>query len=88
MHTLNQGEFLGHISRRFDTHQGLALVETRYHTSVYQGRHFHQNTHLTLFLQGGTFEKRKHLSYVVRPGDLHFYYSGEIHQNLKHPISL
>ncbi|MVM33389.1 helix-turn-helix domain-containing protein [Spirosoma sp. HMF4905] len=82
MYILNQGEFLGHISRRFDTHQGLTLIETVYHTYVYQGSHFHQNTHLTLFLQGGTFEKRKHLSDDVRPGNLRFYYSGEIHQNL------
>ncbi|WP_080059378.1 helix-turn-helix transcriptional regulator [Spirosoma aerolatum] len=82
MHHLRQGEFLGHISQRFDTQQGLALIETVYHTQVYQGPHAHHNSHLTLFLQGGTFERRKHFNQAVTPGHLLFYYSGELHQNL------
>lgn len=82
MHNLKQGEFLGHVSQRLDTQQGLTFVETVYHTHVYQGPHTHPNSHLTLFLQGGTFEKRKHLSQAVTPGHLLFYYSGELHQNL------
>ncbi|CAM3583173.1 AraC family transcriptional regulator [Flavobacterium chungbukense] len=81
MYELEKEKYLGNTKNIFNTHEGLAVVETEYQNKVYEGWHSHNNAHITLFLNGGTTEKRKNFSETVGPGSLLFYHSDELHLN-------
>ncbi len=81
MYELEKETYLGNTKNIFNTHEGIAVVETEYQNKVYEGWHSHNNAHITLFLKGGTTEKRKNSSETIGPGSLLFYHSDELHLN-------
>ncbi|SFC59693.1 AraC family transcriptional regulator [Flavobacterium phragmitis] len=81
MYELEKEKYLGSTKNIFNTNEGIAIVETEYQNTVYEGWHSHNNAHITLFLKGGTTEKRKNFSETVGSGSLLFYHSDELHLN-------
>lgn len=65
---LKAGRYLGHNKRSWDAN-GVFVSETAYHSKVFEGWHYHENTHITLILQGGNREQRR---------DMEIYYQLEI----------
>ena len=81
MYELEKERYLGNTKRSFTGAEGLSVIETEYHSKVFEGWHSHENAHITLFLKGGTLEKRKQASHTVSPGSILFYHSDELHLN-------
>src|SRR5690606_35763274 len=83
---LNGGRYLGSNKRSWNAN-GVLVSETEYHSKVFEGWHYHENSHITLILQGGNSEQRKNREYEAVPGEILFYNSGELHRNIntKHP---
>lgn len=81
MYELTKERYLGHTKRSYTDAPGLSVIETQYHSKVFEGWHSHENAHITLFLKGGTLEKRKQGSHSVAPGSILFYHSDELHLN-------
>lgn len=81
MYELEKERYLGNTKRSFTAAEGLSLIETEYHSKVFEGWHSHENAHITLFLKGGTLEKRRASSLPVSPGSMLFYHSDELHLN-------
>lgn len=83
---LKAGRYLGSNKRSWDAN-GLFVSETEYHSNVFEGWHYHENSHITLILQGGNREQRRNREFESVPGEIVFYASGELHRNLntKHP---
>jgi AraC family transcriptional regulator len=83
---LRAGRYLGSNKKSWDAN-GILVSETEYHSKVFEGWHYHENSHLTLILQGGNREQRKKGEFEAAPGTIVFYASGELHRNLntEHP---
>ena len=81
MFELEKERYLGSTKRSYTGAQGLSVIETEYHSKVFEGWHSHENAHITLFLKGGTLEKRKLGSHSISPGSILFYHSDELHLN-------
>lgn len=83
---LKGGRYLGSNKRSWDAN-GVFVSETEYHSRVFEGWHYHENSHITFILQGGNREQRKNREFESGPGKILFYASGELHRNLntKHP---
>lgn len=83
---LKGGRYLGSNKRSWDAN-GIFVSETEYHSKVFEGWHYHENSHITLILQGGNREQRKNREYESGLGEIRFYASGEFHRNLNtmHP---
>lgn len=83
---LTGGKYLGSNKRSWDAH-GVFVSETEYHSKVFEGWHYHENSHMTFILQGGNREQRKNEEFEAVPGSILFYPSGILHRNLntRHP---
>jgi AraC family transcriptional regulator len=83
---LKGGRYLGSNRRSWDAN-GIFISETEYHSKVFEGWHYHENSHLTFILQGGNREQRKNREFEAAPGTIVFYAGGELHRNLNtaHP---
>src|SRR5687768_16851610 len=86
MRHLKGGRYLGSNKRSWDAN-GIFVSETEYHSKVFEGWHYHENSHLTFILQGGNREQRKNREFEAAPGTIVFYAGGELHRNLNtaHP---
>jgi len=81
MYELEKERYLGKTKRSYTGAEGLSVIETEYHSKVFEGWHSHENAHITLFLKGGTLEKRKQANHSVSTGSIIFYHSDELHLN-------
>ena len=83
---LKGGRYLGSNKRSWEAN-GVFVSETEYHSKVFEGWHYHENSHITFILQGGNREQRKNQELEAIPGEILFYASGELHRNLntRHP---
>lgn len=83
---LHGGSYLGSNKKSWKAN-GVFISETEYHSKVFEGWHYHENSHITLILQGGNREQRKNQELEAIPGKILFYASGELHRNLntRHP---
>jgi AraC family transcriptional regulator len=83
---LESGRYLG-LNKRSWNAKGVYVSETEYHSKVFEGWHYHENSHITFILQGGNREQRNAREFQAVPGSIAFYPSGELHRNLntKHP---
>lgn len=86
MLNLQCGEYLGSTRRKYDA-EGVVVSEIEYHERVFEGWHFHKNSHITFIVSGGNREQRKHAELEASPGSVMIYNSGELHRNLNtlHP---
>ena len=83
---LKGGSYLGSNKKSWAAN-GVLISETEYHSKVFEGWHYHENSHITFILQGGNREQRKSGELEAIPGEIFFYASGELHRNLntRHP---
>jgi AraC family transcriptional regulator len=77
---LASGTYLGRNANSF-TADGLIVSETYYHTDVFDGWHYHENTHLTFLLKGGNWEERKKGTFQNAAGQVMVYTSNDLHRN-------
>jgi AraC family transcriptional regulator len=83
---LKSGRYLGSNKRSWEAN-GVFISETEYHAKVFEGWHYHENSHITLILQGGNREQRSNREIESEPGKILFYANSELHRNVntKHP---
>jgi AraC family transcriptional regulator len=80
--TLLTGNYSGKIIRGFHK-DGLIINAITYSPeNCDTSFHAHVNPHISFVLRGGSREKRGQMSYERRPGEIHFYTEGEIHQTV------
>ena len=82
MQALDKGKYSGKIIdiSRYD---GIIADVTSYSESeVTDFVHYHENPHLSFILEGGNLEKRRSAEFERLPGQVMFFYSGEVHQSI------
>jgi AraC family transcriptional regulator len=85
--TLLAGNYSGKIIRGFHK-EGLMINAIAYSPeNCDTSFHAHFNPHISFVLRGGSREKRGQTSYERRPGNIHFYDEGEIHQTIPATLS-
>lgn len=88
MQKLNAGNFLGSEVMTWEV-DGVWMSLARYDESLLlqpqnqsNDWHSHQNPHLSFIIEGGNAERRKRTFNDCLPGQVLFYHSGELHQNV------
>lgn len=77
---LEQSEYLGTTKTKYEF-DSYVLSIVNFHTPVYEGWHYHENTHFSLVLQGGSRESRRKDDFQLTPGKIVLYNEGELHCN-------
>ncbi|NBA84422.1 helix-turn-helix domain-containing protein [Emticicia sp. CRIBPO] len=81
MEVLEKGSYSGNVILSHGNENLLGCI-TAYTSDNFNGElHYHENAHLSFFLEGGCVEKKKD-RYEISPGKVTYYPAGELHQVL------
>jgi AraC family transcriptional regulator len=78
---LNQGKHLSQMSK-FPNIGTDTYFTTHFASAAEHLPHYHEEPHLTFFLNGGAIDKRKNIDAERTFGDFMFFHTGEIHQTI------